>query len=275
MRQNRRSFLLALMATPVALSLHPPLAMAQRAKTRRITDFPDPATFRSGDFVWPKKKNAIVPRMEVPAPPSEERAAWEAARDRLLQQENLPQEVAGRLKNMSYEEFASLYFSGPAPSVEKSGEGRSLSIGGQNIYVGHVGIIQIDGSGVPHVVEATGRTVARTVYADWLKGHSDMQVWHGRVRDLSAGVRARIAAEASKQIGKPYAFFNFDLSDDSGFYCSKLAWMSVWRATSGTGQSAVAMDDNPNPRRAFFSWFTPKQLINAKRVRLLHKPDEF
>ena len=79
-----------------------------------------------------------------------------------------------------------------------------------------------------------------------------------------------------KQLGKPYEFFNFDLNDDSGFYCSKLAWMSVWRATSRAAQRApVAVDDNPNPRRSFFDWFSPKQLVNARRVTLLHKPGDY
>jgi hypothetical protein len=52
--------------------------------------------------------------------------------------------------------------------------------------------------------------------------------------------------------------------------------MSVWRATAGAaGATPVAVDDDPNPRRPFFSWLSPKRLINAKRVTLLHKPGEY
>jgi cell wall-associated NlpC family hydrolase len=248
------------------------------------SDFPDPKTFQSGDFVWPKKKGAVVPRRRIDEPPSEEQKAWEAARERLLQEDpaksGLSPEVAEKLKSMSYEEFETLYFAAPANPTSESG-GRNVNIGGQTIYVGHVGIIEIDAHGIPYVIEAgtlaglKGR-VTRSLYADWLKSHSDMQVWHGRVRDLRAGVRKRIAQEAVKQLGKPYAFFNFDLNDDSGFYCSKLAWMSVWRATSSRwAGKPIAVDDDPNPRRPFFGWFSPKQLVNAKRITLLHKPGEY
>jgi len=249
-----------------------------------VSDLPDPKTFQSGDFVWPKKKGAFVPRYRIEQPPSEQRA-WKAERERLLSEDpsksGLSPEVAEKLKNMSYDEFEALYFSGPTEPAGKDAKSRSVNIGGQTIYVGHVGIIEIDAQGVPYVVEATATAalqgaVVRTSYADWLKSNSGMQVWHGRVRDLSAGVRKSVAQEAMKQLGKPYEFFNFDLNDDKGFYCSKLVWMSVWRATSSGAQAApVAVDDDPNTRRPFFDWFSPKQLANAKRVTLLHKPDQY
>jgi uncharacterized protein YycO len=76
---------------------------------------------------------------------------------------------------------------------------------------------------------------------------------------------------AQAQIGKPYDFFNFDLNDDSGFYCSKLVWQCLWRTAK------VAADDNPDPQRGkwFPPWFSPKALIGAKRVAVLHKPGEY
>jgi hypothetical protein len=47
--------------------------------------------------------------------------------------------------------------------------------------------------------------------------------------------------------------------------------MSVWRAAS------VAVDDDPDPQRGgrFPPWFSPKQMLNAKRIHVLRKPDEF
>jgi cell wall-associated NlpC family hydrolase len=285
MRQDRRSLLLKLLMVPIALSTRMQSAAAQggsgrpsSATAQPVSDVPDPKTFQSGDFVWPKRKGAVVPKMEQPV--SEEQRAWEAARARLLQEDpsksGLSREAGERLKSMSYGEFETLYFTGMAEPADKG-----LNIGAQTIYVGHVGIIEIDAKGTPYVIEAVPvpgfkGSVMRTPYADWLKSHSDMQVWHGRVRDLSVGVRKRIVAEAMKQLGKPYEFFNFDLNDDSGFYCSKLAWMSVWRATSrGWRPGPVAVDDDPNPHRPFFGWFSPKELVNAKRVMLLHKPAEY
>jgi len=285
MRPDRRSFLLKLSAAPLALIARSPSVGAQTGSgpppsttIEPVSDVPDPKTFQSGDFVWPKRKGAVVPKMNPTE--SEEQRAWEAARQRLLQEDpsesGLSLEAVGKLKSMSYQEFETRYFSGPAEPADKS-----INIGGQTIYVGHVGIIEIDTRGVPYVVEAAALvglkgSVIRSSYADWLKVHSGMQVWHGRVRDLRASVRKRIVAEAMKQLGKPYEFFNFDLNDDRGFYCSKLAWMSVWRATSGGYRAApLAVDDDPDPRRPFFSWFSPKQLVNAKRVMLLHKPGEY
>jgi hypothetical protein len=290
MRQNRRSFLLTFLAAPLAVRAGLPSARAQTgfepplpAKAPPLSDLPDPKTFQAGDFVWPKKKGAFVPRYKIEQ--SAEREAWETARERLLREDpsksGLSPETAEKLKSMSYEDFETLYFAGPAESAGTPAQGRSVNIGGQTIFVGHVGIIEIDAQGLAHVVEAAPLVglkgaVSRSSYADWLKGHSGMQVWHGRARDLRAGVRKRIAQEAMKQLGKPYQFFNFDLNDDKGFYCSKLAWMSVWRATSsGWRAKPVALDDDLNPRRRFFGWFTPKQLVNAKRVTLLHKPGEY
>ena len=290
MWQNRRSFVRTLLAAPVALRAGLPSATAQTVSgpakpgtAQPVSDVPDPKTFQSGDFVWPKKKGAYVPRYTIEL--SDEQRAWEAARERLLREDpsksGLSLEIAEKLKSMSYEEFEALYFAGPAEPADKDAKSRSVNIGGQTIFVGHVGIIEIDAQGVPHVVEAAALeglkgTVRRSSYSDWLKSHSGMQVWHGRVRDLAADVRERITHEAIKQLGKPYEFFNFDLNDDKGFYCSKLTWMSVWRATSsGVPTAPVAVDDDPNPRRPFFDWFSPKQLVNAKRVALLHKPGQY
>jgi hypothetical protein len=279
-RHHRRSFLLTLFAAPLALAASMSTAAAQKgsgqavpATPQSVSDFPDPKTLQSGDFIWPKTKGAIVPRT---GQPSQDQRAFEAARERLLQgngsTSGLSAEDINKLKSMNYEEFETLYFSGPA--------GRSFSIGGQTFSVGHVGIIEIDAHGVPYVIEAIPSValkgnVIKTPYSDWLKGQSGAQVWHGRVRDLGPKLRKRIAVEAAKQLGKPYDFFNFDLNDDSGFYCSKLAWMSVWRATRRSSARPIAVDDDPHPRRPFLAWFSPKQLVNAKRIVLLHKPGEY
>jgi hypothetical protein len=227
--------------------------------------------------VWPKRKGAVVPKLNQPM--SEEEEAWNAARARLLQeplsQSGLSAEAAERLRHMSYREFEALYFAGGG-AAEKS-----FSVGLPDIYVGHVGLIEVDSHGTPYIIEAVPiarlkGTVIRSPYADWLRQHSGMQVWHGRARDVPEDLGRRLIVQAMKQLGKPYEFFNFDLNDDSGFYCSKLAWMSVWRATaSGSSSTPIALDDNPNPRRPFFNWFTPKQLANSRHITLLHKPDEY
>ncbi len=56
----------------------------------------------------------------------------------------------------------------------------------------------------------------------------------------------------------PYDFWNFDLDDDRAFYCSKLAWMAIFRSLK------FAVDGNVNPRRSFL--FSPKQLLYAPTI---------
>ena len=113
--------------------------------------------------------------------------------------------------------------------------------------MGHVGLIEVDARGIPHIIEATPERpdgtdggVIRLRYTDWLKSYTNIQVWHGRFRDLDTAVCQRVLDVARSQPGKPYDFFNFDLNDDRSFYCSKLVWMSVWRAAQ------IAADDNPD-----------------------------
>lgn len=280
MRQDRRRFLLGLGAVPLAAA-STRAASAQTAPPKTIADFPNAEGFRSGDLVWPKKKGTIVPKTRSlqPAAPSQDRREWEAARQQMLADPaalGLSPEVAERLKTMSYQEFEQVYFSVPTPP--SGATTRSMGAIGQPISVGHVGLIEVDGRGVPHVVEATPTApdgtkggVIRLRYADWLKGYTNIQVWHGRLRDLDPGASRRVLDVALSQLGKPYDFFNFNLNDDRGFYCSKLVWMCVWRA------ARVAADDNPDPQRGnrFPPWFSPKALIGARRVALLHSPGEY
>jgi len=70
-----------------------------------------------------------------------------------------------------------------------------------------------------------------------------------------------MAKEASKYIGRPYDFWNFDLNSDIGFYCSKLVWLATYRSLK------FAIDGNANSHRIF--WFSPKQLLYTRRVIIL------
>jgi uncharacterized protein YycO len=282
-RQDRRNLLIGLGAAPLALAVGVPAARAQI--DTQAWDFPDLANFESGDLLWPKRKGAIVPRTRsLKARPDENDRAWEAAREQMLADpaaSGLSPEVAEQLQGMSYEEFRNFYFSASQAEAPRSAPPRgSRSLAGirQPISVGHVGVVDVGLDGVAHIIEATPTNpdgspagVIRTPYSEWLKRYANIQVWHGRLRDLNAGVRRRIVDVALSQLGKPYDFFNFDLSDDRGFYCSKLVWYSAWKG------ARIAADDNPDPRRGsrFPPWFAPKTLLNAKRVALLHNPGEY
>jgi uncharacterized protein YycO len=134
-------------------------------------------------------------------------------------------------------------------------------------YVGHVAIVEA-GRQEPHVIEAVmGKGVQRITYAAWRKGRKGELVWHGRLKDIAGDALAKIPQIAQTQVGKPYDFWNFDLSNDQGFYCSKLVWYSVWKATS------EALDDNKNPRRRL--WYSPKQMLKSKRLCLLNSPGSY
>ncbi|MBZ3691637.1 YiiX/YebB-like N1pC/P60 family cysteine hydrolase [Phyllobacterium calauticae] len=238
------------------------------AKTLR----PDPSEFQSGDFVWPKKPGVIVPYSAAYAPdmrqvPTDfyDRQKFETEKRAYLEQvaKSDPDFTAARearLNRLDFEEFAKLYHGPQKLSKESLGTG---SI----VYVGHVAILEIC-DGKPFVIEAvSGRGVVRQSYENWLASRPGEEVWHGRVADLPQEQRSEIPAEAKKYLDRPYEFFNLDLNDDSGFYCSKLVWLAIFRSLQ------FAIDDDPESERFF--WFSPKQLMNARRVELLYSPGSY
>jgi cell wall-associated NlpC family hydrolase len=276
---DRRTVVKGLGALSAALAAGASPAVAQTPLPKSVADFPDSQKFQTGDLLWPKKKGAFVPRTRSAgaAPQNEERKTWEASRQRALSdpgQAGVSPEVAEKLKAMRFDEFERLYHSGATQQPAAPGTRGALA---DTISVGHVGLIEVGANGIAYVIEATPQGpsgaagVIRTRYADWLAAYANIQVWHGRLRSLDASGRARVVEAALAQIGKPYDFFNFDLNDDRGFYCSKLVWQCTWRAAK------VAVDDNPDPQRGkwFPPWFSPKALIGLKRIEVLHKPGEY
>jgi hypothetical protein len=211
----------------------------------------------------------------------EDRPEWEAARQQLLanpQAAGISPEVAERLKTMTYAEFEREYFSLSARDLPPSAAPSARGALPGPISVGHVGMIQVESNGGAFIVEAIPswrgsphKGVVRLPYAEWLGGYTNIQVWHGRLRGVDADAGKRLLDVALKQVGKPYDFFNFNLNDDSGFYCSKLIWLCAWRGLN------VAIDDDPNPNRGtrFPPWFSPKALIGVRHVELLHSPGEY
>ena len=248
-----------------------------------MPDFPDMRNFRTGDLLWPKRKRSLVMPQARSAEPKQDdnRPEWEAARAQLLanpQAAGLSPEVAERLKTMSYAEFEREYFSLSARDLPPSAAPAPRGVLPGPISVGHVGLIQVEPNGGAFIVEAIPswrgsphKGVVRLPYAEWLGGYANIQVWHGRLRGVDAGGGRRLLEVALGQVGKPYDFFNFNLNDDSGFYCSKLVWMSAWRGLK------LAIDDDPNPNRGvrFPPWFSPKALIGVPHVEMLHSPGEY
>jgi uncharacterized protein YycO len=129
-------------------------------------------------------------------------------------------------------------------------------------------MIELDSEGVPWVIEALWAPgVVRQRYQEWISARSGEVVWHGRLKGAGQQDRSRIAAEAKNYLSKPYDFWNFNLADVSGFYCSKLVWLAVMRSLS------IAVDGNPNPTRLF--WLSPKQLLYADLVDRLFDPGDY
>jgi hypothetical protein len=229
---------------------------------------PNKETFESGDLVWPKKPGTYVPyRNDVYASPEEEQRRWQVEKQAFIKNIRanptyFSEADIAELENMTFPEFYSRYAGDQKPGVP------GTYSTGAGIYVGHVGIVEVDRNKTPWIVEALmTRGVVRTTYDDWIKSRPGEIVWHGRVRDLSPEERGKILAEAKKYLSKPYYFWNFDLNDDSEFYCSKLVWLAIWRSLG------FAIDGDSNPKRKF--WFSPKQLLYAKTIARLHDPGPY
>ncbi|MCU7374207.1 YiiX/YebB-like N1pC/P60 family cysteine hydrolase [Paucibacter sp. O1-1] len=264
------------------------LASMRIAAAPTLAQRPDPSSFQSGDLVWPKPSGAFIPYAGVSPEKSTVSALelreeeWQQMRvdfvktaranaTGLAESERLYQlQLARFVEELTYSGFINMYSAGvTADDYQTYGTG-------QLAYVGHVALIEVDpASGTPYIVEAVyGKNIScescvqRVTYAKWLETRGDILIWHGRVRNLDALKRAAIIAEAKKQLSKPYKFFNFNLADAGGFYCSKLAWFAIREATG------IAVDGNEEPRRLI--WFSPLQLMRSKTyIELLSSPGNY
>lgn len=267
MKYSRRSLFKSLLGITF-LAFTPRISMSGTDESSELPR-PNPDLIESGDFVWPKKPGAYVPyNANNGNSPALDKEQWLRERDAYLLKyeksagldETLHQRL-DTLRTMEFREFISVYAGGQEPGVP------GLYSGG-SAYVGHVGIIEVDSHKTPWVIEALlDQGVKRTKYTDWIKQRSDQVVWLGRIRQLKPEQRAKVAAEANIHVGKQYDFWNFDLNDDSGFYCSKLAWLSIYRSLN------FAIDGQTNPNRSF--WFSPKQFLYLPTIERLHDPGPY
>jgi hypothetical protein len=231
-------------------------------------DFPSPDVLQTGDLIWPKKPGAVVPYNSQPgAAGTRDATRWQQEKDaylaKLRTKPALSAEEKHRysaLRAMNYPEFVAQYLDNQKPGAETPYSNGATS-------VGHVGIIQIV-DGVPTVVEAMiGFGVRRLTYKQWVEGRPGEFVWLGRLKGVSDAQKAAVAKTAANYIGKPYDFWNFNLSNTTGFYCSKLAWFSI---LTGAG---FAPDDNSNPTRVL--WYSPKQLMHSSHIEMIVNPGSY
>lgn len=266
MIQDRRSFLR--LTSYVLTSGFAFVGAHSRCHGGELAPLPNPATFESGDFLWPKNPHAWVPyHAGALGNAGEDETRWRKERDEFLrsvdtQRTHLTDEDLRRIANLDYQAFYEIY-----AGDRYSGQFVPFSTGGP-LYVGHVGIIELDDEENPWVIEALyERGVVRHPYSQWIASRPGQLVWHGRLKSISKEQRRRIALEGKAHTNTPYNFWNFDLNDESDFYCSKLAWLSVFRSLG------FAVDGNSNPKRK--TWFSPKQLLDADSIVRLHSPAEY
>jgi uncharacterized protein YycO len=264
---NRRHFVRSALIGISGTSFILPVSV-QKTNTHGLPR-PNPALFESGDFIWPKKPGVYVPYNSGSSnSPEQDKEQWIKERDIYLRKnvnsssdDGILQKRLNILPDMQYSDFLAIY-----EGDKKLGETGAHSNG--SVYVGHVGILEVDSNKTTWVIEAMlGEGVVRKKYSDWMKKRSDEVFWLGRLKQIDAVRRHKIAVEAKKYLRKPYDFWNNDLNDDSGFYCSKLAWLSIYRALG------FPVDDNENPRRHF--WFSPKQLLYLPRMERIHDPGPY
>ena len=236
-------------------------SQATRAEDPPLHPLPD--TLRSGDFLCSKPPCVLVPfkKIETDGVPENDQEIWENEKRTFLErakngQTSLTPEQLAYIESLDFKSFMVRYNDQEPIHLE------GFSFRDLGLYCGHAAIVDVDSTGHPAVIEALWqKTVVSHSYNDFVAAHPEDKVWHGRLRDHTDAERALISAEARRHINAPYEFFNFDLNDDSGFYCSKLPWLCIYRALG------FAVDDDPNPKRGF--WFTPKQFLYLPKIEIL------
>ncbi len=266
MATSRRQFLISTAWGIAAIGLP---GCASISRPGPMPDPPEPRTFEPGDFLWPKPPGSIIPYESRPDNVIDERTVWETGKRQFIDSVKAnpaasleDRQAAAELEDITFNAFKRRYLLDAAPdTVDAFGSLASL------LPVGHVGIVFFSQTGEPWIAEAMPSGVRLISYRQWRVDRRDQVVWHGRLNGVPRDKRALIAAEAIKYKGRPYGFFNFNLADISSFYCSKLAWLSTYRAIG------LALDNNPNPWRRF--WFSPKQVMKSPHVCLLYNPEPY
>ncbi len=232
-----------------------------------VKDRPDPSDLQSGDLIWGRLPYRVVPKI-APYAPSEPQPGpmdedeWEKEKQKVADDPNVPAEARERLARMTFQKFRELYVGQPVRVRMPYQDWR--------IYSGHAAIIaRLGTEDDPYLVEAVRPYVRKTPYAQWLKyWHSDPLIWHGHLK-LDGNLVKRVVEQALDQENRkaPFELWNFDLSDRSGFYCSKLVWWAVWQASGG-----IVKLDGKDPKRDWFDWYTPLQLMQSDYVEMISWP---
>lgn len=169
------------------------------------------------------------------------------------------------LELLDYEGFFEGYFLG----ADLTGKTEYARVPGE-IGVGHVAIIQSIDKQL-YVLEAASPELGllRTPLDDWLaRMGQSTKFWLGRLNGFSDDEIQSIVSIAASQVRlqKPYGFFNFDLDDSSSFYCSKLIWYSVHKATGKRIDDGISYA---------LPWYSPKQMLESRLIKIILSPDDY
>jgi uncharacterized protein YycO len=225
-------------------------------------------TLQSGDLIFPRRPGArVIYKSASPSPRlSNERSLWEAGKAQALAsgkagRMDLREGDMKRLRATTYDDFLQDY------SAPATAPGDGLSALG--LTTGHVAIVVRDGDRLDVVEAVTSNLnrVDRRPYRAFAEEHRPDMLWQARLKGCTGQERDAFARSAASHTGKPYDFFNFDLTDDSSFYCSKLVWLAAWRSLGR------AVDGDPNPRRGL--WFSPKKLLNLSALEKIVVPGRY
>ncbi len=248
------------------------LASSATSKGQTVPPQPAPGTLRTGDLIFPLKPNSCTPLSAgTVGDPVTSREAWTRARQEVL--DSVPSQRSAevvrlieRLRAMTYEEFIR-EFNGLV------GTGREL-LGSNHPAVGHVALIDRQSDGTLHVLEAQTSSadsskpgVRSLLWSEWYKGREDDNIWHARMRGISASDATKVVAAARGQIGRPYSIRPSSLLVTDSFYCSKLVWFAFSKALD------KALDGNSDPDRFF--WVTPSNILGSALLDRLHQPRDF
>ena len=241
-----------------------------RSTRASVENRPDVETLQTGDLIWPKVPGQVV-LYSSGAPDSRSQLIrrWEKEKaefaNRLRSSSKSTAEdlrLADTFDAMTYKQFEARYLGDFRPGhVEQTGS--------DVLYVGHVAVVA-EASRNPLIVEAIEGEInrVRTIkYSAWLDSRPGCSVWVGRIKNLDTTEKNKFVDEARKHVGVRYDFWNLDLNNDEGFYCSKLVWQSIWRTKN------LAIDDDKASKRSF--WFSPKQLMHTNHVDLIFQPNVY
>src|SRR5262249_15635968 len=139
---------------------------------------PDKTTFQSGDLLWPKMPGKYVPYNSGDrSGTDEDQHRWLTERRKFIanireDRHYFSETDITEIQNLSFREFYARYAGDQKPDVP------GLYASGAGIYVGHVGIIDIDSHKVPWVIEALyHHGVVRSQYDDWVSARPGEIVW--------------------------------------------------------------------------------------------------